>query len=118
MHVYTHVVALVHLPLTGTRSALAAPQLTLALKKAQRQAAVDAATKPAPPQRCALRRPLPFNISLGPYRVANDQSGKACATLELDRRNEQATPALKKTWCVHTSQTTHGMPSFCSLLFR
>ena len=40
-------------------------ELTMALRKAQRQAVIDAATKPLPPAPCQLEHPLPAHIHTG-----------------------------------------------------
>ena len=71
-------------------------ELTMALRKAQRQAVIDAKMKPPPPQACVLHRPLPYNISLG-LNTTKDQQNGTCVTLELDTRAE-ASAKLAGHW--------------------
>ena len=49
-------------------------ELTLALRKSQRQSIVDAKTKPAPPQQAPRYRAMPYNISLT-LSAATGQTG-------------------------------------------
>ena len=78
-------------------------ELTIALKKAQRQAVIDAATKPPPPVAVSLYRKLPDHIHLS-FKVGVNQQGAACTNLELDKR-AASTKYIAKPWAKWEWQT-------------